>query len=84
MSSLHDTKFPVRVKLDGAWLWLHYPPGARRIQLTRDRRVAMSVIDPALAEMVVRWWEEREGRQVEGWECVPANPKDGRVLAAGP
>jgi hypothetical protein len=83
VSSLHDTKFPVRVKVGGVWLWLHFPPGATRLTLTKDRRVAFSVVDPALAEWMVQRWEETEGRQVEGWQCVPANPKDGRVLASG-
>lgn len=83
MGTLHDEAFPVRVNLGGVWLWLHFPPHARRVTTTKDRRVALSVNDPAFAPMVVAAFEKAEGRQVDGWQCVPMNPKDDRVIREG-
>lgn len=83
MGTLHDSPFPVRVKLAGRWVWLHYPPGANRVTTTTDRRVAMSVNDPVFAELAVGLYEESEAVRVEGWQCVPLNPKDDRVIVEG-
>ena len=83
MGTLHDSPFPVRVKLGGVWLWLHFPPGAYRVTTTTDRRVAMSVNDPVFVLEVVRRFEEREGVQVEAWQCVPLDPKDDRIICEG-
>lgn len=82
MGTLHDEAFPVRVRVGGVWLWLHFPPGARRVTTTKDRRVAASVNTPAFAKVLVAEYRRRGG-ECERWECVPMNPKDDRVIDAG-
>lgn len=60
---MHDVEWRVRVHLAGedGWWWITAPSG-RPVDVTRDVRLAASLIDPSLAGLLVGSLSDRRER----------------------